>query len=682
MREFSRVFLPILYSLVFILGFIGNGLVVCVLVKHRNQTNMTDICLFNLALSDLVFVLSLPLFCHYAAISQWVFGDFICHFSSGLHNLGFFSSIFFMVVMTLDRYVLIMHTHTVARHRTLKVGAALAVVVWMLSLCISLPNFIFTKVKNESSELTCDYDSESANWKLYNLITMNILGLVIPLLVMIVCYSRIIPTLVNMRSAKKHRVVKLIVTIVVVFFFFWTPCNIILVLKYLHDQGILFRTCNSQANIILSEKVTEAVAFTHCCLNPIIYAFVGQKFMHRVLRLLRKWLPSSLLLSSRDFSESSNRQSSVTSRSSDVTSTFIIYTLRSSDCGRQCNMNSTEYPYLYEDWEEDSLPLSDGSMFLPILLYTLSFLGLLGNITVLWVLLSYMKLKTMTDVCLLNLALSDLILALSLALWAYTSHTHQELSGDLPCKLMTGIYQLGLYSGTLFVTLMSVDRYLAIVHAVAAMQARTLCYGTAASVAIWVTSVTMATPQMTFAAIHIDGDDNSTLKCQQVYPQESERLWKMLRNFSENIVGLFICLPVLTFCYVKILIVLQNSRNSNKHKAIKMIFTIVCVFVVCWVPYNLIVFLQTLQLFNILNNREASKTIGSAIGVAETIALSHCCINPVIYAFVGEKFRKSLRHALPKSLCWYQQVRGASSDFSHRDTTDKETSNTPVRSDY
>lgn len=44
----------------------------------------------------------------------------------------------------------------------------------------------------------------------------------------------------------------------------------------------------------------------------------------------------------------------------------------------------------------------------------------------------------MTDICLLNLALSDLILAVSLPLWAYNSQ-HLEL-----CKLMTGVYQVGL----------------------------------------------------------------------------------------------------------------------------------------------------------------------------------------------------------------------------------------------
>lgn len=60
-----------------------------------------------------------------------------------------------------------------------------------------------------------------------------------------------------------------------------------------------------------------------------------------------------------------------------------------------------------------------------------------GNWTVLWVLLCFIRLKTMTDVFLLNLVISDILLAVSLPLWAYTS---QNLGS---CKFITGVYQVG-----------------------------------------------------------------------------------------------------------------------------------------------------------------------------------------------------------------------------------------------
>ncbi|XP_068452471.1 C-C chemokine receptor type 5 [Clinocottus analis] len=331
----------------------------------------------------------------------------------------------------------------------------------------------------------------------------------------------------------------------------------------------------------------------------------------------------------------------------------------------------SEYDYNDTCNDDPGAALLDGSTVRLVLIYMVFCVGLIGNTTLLWVLLRYIKLKTMTDVCLLNLALSDLILALTLPLWA------QRDPNLASCKLMTGGYQLGFYSGTLFVTLMSVDRYLAIVHAVAAMRARTLRYGVIASVAIWVTSVIMALPWVAFASLEKDEDGGGS-ECQPLYPEDQRRFWKLLRNFSENAVGLFVCLPVMIFCYVKILAVLSRSRNAKKGRAVKLIFTIVCVFVVCWVPYNVTVLLQTLQLFpDILDTCEALKGINSAMRFAEIIALAHCCVNPVIYAFVGEKFRKSLSKVLTKHLCWSQESRRTFSG-----TTEKETSNTPVKSDY
>ncbi|XP_035769595.1 C-C chemokine receptor type 4-like, partial [Neolamprologus brichardi] len=320
-QDFSQVFLPTLYSLVFILGFIGNGLVVCVLVKHRNQSNLTDICLFNLALSDLLFAFTLPFYSHNARVGQWTFGDFMCRLISGSHQTGFFSSIFFMVVMTLDRYVIIVHAHRVARYRTMRAAIILTLLVWMLSLFVSLPDFIFTQeIQEESQKIRCNYPEEKKVWKRYNLFTTNVLGLVIPLLVMVGCYSRIIPRLVNMRTAKKHRIVKLIICIVVVFFLLWAPYNISLFLEFLQEREIILNDETWYKNVNLSITVTEALAYTHCCLNPIIYAFVGEKFMRRALQLLKKLMPGY----SRDLTDSSFRRSSVMSRGSEITSSFKL----------------------------------------------------------------------------------------------------------------------------------------------------------------------------------------------------------------------------------------------------------------------------------------------------------------------------------------------------------------------
>ncbi|KAF5903999.1 C-C chemokine receptor type 5-like, partial [Clarias magur] len=278
LTNFSRVFLPTLYSIVFIVGFIGNGLVVCVLVKYRKTSNMADLCLFNLALSDLLFLISLPFWAHYAAISKWIFGSFMCQAVTVLYMLGFYGSIFFMILMTVDRYTVIVHANTFlfSKHHSVRVSIALALFMWALSLGASLPTLIFLDMKNHSNISQCSVEyPQGTYWMLFSYIKINILGLIIPLSVMVFCYSRIIPILMTMKSQKKHKAVKLMVGLVIVFFLFWTPYHIVIFLKFL-QQSMSINVCQEHMKIAMCW--VETIAFSHCCLNPIIYAFVGQKF--------------------------------------------------------------------------------------------------------------------------------------------------------------------------------------------------------------------------------------------------------------------------------------------------------------------------------------------------------------------------------------------------------------------
>ncbi|XP_026121169.1 C-C chemokine receptor type 5-like isoform X2 [Carassius auratus] len=323
-KAFSEVFLPTLYSLVFIIGFIGNGLVVWVLIRYRQKSNMTDVCLFNLALSDLLFLVSLPFWAH-SAMDAWIFGNFMCHFITGLFTLGQYGSIFFIVLMTLDRYVVIVHAHSIfSRNRSVKMGLVLASFVWMLSLFVSLPNIIFAKAKNEQNiKVSCKSEfPENTAWMSFTYLKMNLLTLVIPLIIMSYCYSQIIPTLLSIKSQKRHKVVKLILAVVAVYFLFWTPYNIVMFLMYLQKHEYLV-ACKWQTSLSLAMQWVETIAFCHCCLNPIIYAFAGQKFRRAVLKVLKEQFPLCFSQCATFSLQLSERRSSVFSKSTEYSSTQI-----------------------------------------------------------------------------------------------------------------------------------------------------------------------------------------------------------------------------------------------------------------------------------------------------------------------------------------------------------------------
>ncbi|XP_036417021.1 C-C chemokine receptor type 5-like [Colossoma macropomum] len=316
-RNFGQIFLPTLYSIVFIVGLIGNGLVLCVLAKYFKRSNMMDVCLFNLALSDLLFLISLPFWAHYAATNMWIFGNSMCQAVTAFYMLGFYGSIFFMLLITVDRYLVTVHAHTSLffKRQSVSVGIVLISFMWALSLGASIPTIIFSQVKNESAGSKCLLEYPNNTWRLVSYMELNILGLVLPLTVMGFCYSQIIPTLAAMKSKKRHKAIKLILVLIIVFFLFWIPYNVVIFMYFLLYSGYMY-SCEWLRDLNLAMQWAETIAFSHCCLNPIIYAFVGQRFRTLVIQTLKEWFPAC-------FSRCRTLNSQLTDKKSSTRSTAI-----------------------------------------------------------------------------------------------------------------------------------------------------------------------------------------------------------------------------------------------------------------------------------------------------------------------------------------------------------------------
>ncbi|XP_057562117.1 C-C chemokine receptor type 1 [Hippopotamus amphibius kiboko] len=300
-RAFGAQLLPPLYSVVFVIGLIGNILVVLVLVQYKRLRSMTSIYLLNLAISDLIFLFTLPFWIDYRLKDDWVFGDFMCKLLSGLYFVGLYSEIFFIVLLTIDRYLAIVHAVFALRARTVTFGIVTSIVIWVLAILASVPGLYFSKTQREFTHHTCSlhFPPESLRqWKQFQALKLNILGLVLPLLVMVVCYSGILKILLRRPNEKKSRAVRLILVIMIIFFLFWTPYNLTVFVSAFQDS-LFTHECEQSRQLDLAIQVTEVIAYTHCCVNPVIYVFVGERFrkylqqlFHRLVVVhLAKWLP-------------------------------------------------------------------------------------------------------------------------------------------------------------------------------------------------------------------------------------------------------------------------------------------------------------------------------------------------------------------------------------------------------
>ncbi|XP_034409514.1 C-C chemokine receptor type 1 [Cyclopterus lumpus] len=319
-------------------------------------------------------------------------------------------------------------------------------------------------------------------------------------------------------------------------------------------------------------------------------------------------------------------------------------------------VNSTEYYYdSYSDYPEGDYGRCvyerHGATFLPALYALFFLLGLLGNSLVLWVITRGVRLRNMTDVCLLNLAAADLLLVCTLPFLAHQAQDQWPF-GDAMCKVILGIYHIVFYCGIFFISLMSIDRYLAIVHAVYAMRARTRSFGMIAAAVTWLAGFLASFPDLIF--IKQQPGANMSHFCFRVFPNaalnDTAHFWRLFSLFKMNILGLFVPVLIMGFCYSQIVWRLLYSQSSKK-QAIRLVVIVVAVFFCCWVPYNVASFFKALELLQINTVCESSKAIRLALQVTEAIAYSHSCINPILYVFVGERFRRHLLRMINRAPC-------------------------------
>lgn len=288
-RAFGAQLLPPLYSLVFLIGVVGNILVVLVLTKYKRLQSMTTIYLLNLAVSDLLFLFTLPFWIDYKVKDNWIFGDAMCKLLSGFYYTGLYSEIFFIVLLTIDRYLAIVHAVFALRARTVSFGVITSVITWALAILASVPGLYFSKTQREITHHTCSlhypYESLKA-WQRFQALKLNLLGLILPLVTMFFCYSGIISVLLHRPNKQKAKAVRLIFVIMIIFFLFWTPYNLA-VLVSAFQEHVFTKYCEQSKQLDLALQVTEVIAYTHCCVNPIIYAFVGQRFRKYLWQLLQ-----------------------------------------------------------------------------------------------------------------------------------------------------------------------------------------------------------------------------------------------------------------------------------------------------------------------------------------------------------------------------------------------------------
>ncbi|XP_069803588.1 C-X-C chemokine receptor type 5 isoform X2 [Dendropsophus ebraccatus] len=283
-----RVLIPILYTLVFVVGAVGNSLVLFILMRNHNSRSSTDSFLFHLAIADLLMLFTFP-FTIIEVMIGWQFGDFLCKVLAAISSLNFYCSSLLLGCISIDRYLSIIYAIHTFRKRSIHSVHLACFIIWIFCFLLSVPKFFSLGANKTDNGTWCTYHqinfSDNFWWQGERFVN-HIVGFLIPLVIMTICYSHIIATLYMSPRREKKKAVRVAIVITGVFFLCWTPYNVAVFIDTL-NQYKLIHSCAVEVNLPIVITVTEVLGLTHCCLNPLLYAFVGAKFRNDALKVLK-----------------------------------------------------------------------------------------------------------------------------------------------------------------------------------------------------------------------------------------------------------------------------------------------------------------------------------------------------------------------------------------------------------
>ncbi|NWW47235.1 BKRB2 protein, partial [Pedionomus torquatus] len=294
LNEFQPGFLWIM----FILGTIENSFVLIVLCFHKSRCTVAEIYLANMALADLLLVFSLPFWAiNISNNFHWPFGLFLCKAVNIMSSMNFYSSIYFLTLVSIDRYLALVKTMSLGRMRRTVCAKWNSFVVWMCALLICSPAMVFRNLQYyEAYNITaCLLVYPDAHWRPANNCLLNIVGFVIPLCVITFCSLQIIKAL-RSSELQKMKVVQtegkatmLVLAVLLLFIICWLPFQIT---TFIDTISSLTHTSNCLEEINdLVTQIAVYCAYSNSCLNPILYVIVGKHFQKKAVEFYKNLFP-------------------------------------------------------------------------------------------------------------------------------------------------------------------------------------------------------------------------------------------------------------------------------------------------------------------------------------------------------------------------------------------------------
>ncbi|KAK7881726.1 hypothetical protein WMY93_030135 [Mugilogobius chulae] len=292
-----------------------------------------------------------------------------------------------------------------------------------------------------------------------------------------------------------------------------------------------------------------------------------------------------------------------------------------------------------ESWEPEGM-----SPIIPIItaVYSVVFVvGLFGNCLVMYVIIRYTKMKTATNIYIFNLALADALVTTTMPFQSTDYMLNSWPFGEVVCKVFIAIDYYNMFTSIFTLTMMSVDRYVAVCHPVKALDFRTPVKAKMINVCIWILSSAAGIPAFVLGGTQTNSD---ITECALQFP-EPYVYWDTLMKVCVFVFAFVVPVLIITVCYSLMVLRLKSVRmlsgsrekDRNLRRITRLVVVVVAVFVVCWTPIHIFILVKALV------SIPESTGIMAAYFFCVALGYTNSSLNPVLYAFLDENFKRCFK---------------------------------------
>ncbi|XP_054707241.1 LOW QUALITY PROTEIN: tachykinin-like peptides receptor 99D [Uloborus diversus] len=281
----------------------------------------------------------------------------------------------------------------------------------------------------------------------------------------------------------------------------------------------------------------------------------------------------------------------------------------------------------------------------------ISLTAIVGNFCVLLIVAISRRMRTVTNYFIANLAVADIVIGLFCIPFQFQAALLQRwVLPPFMCAFCPFVQVLSVNVSVFSLAAIALDRYRAVIYPLKAKTSKVSAKWII--VCIWIFSGISGMPYaIALRVTLIDTDTGNFSKpfCHNVGIPTP--IWNIY-NHALVCLQYFVPLSLISMMYIRIGLKLKDTKTpgnregirddvilKNKKKVIHMLFVVVTLFGICWLP---------LQSYNILQEVlpqiNKYKYINIIWFFCHWLAMSNSCYNPFIYAIYNERFKSEFRN--------------------------------------